>query len=279
MVEQTHAGEAHSNAVLVAAFDYVVITNGSAGFCDVGNAGSARTFDVVAEGEECVGSQSHAGDAVKVSLLFFLGQFFRTGGEVILPYIVAQNVFALIGDVNIDDIVTVGSAESGQEGESQYLGMTAEVPDVSLVAGQSGAVDSGLLTCAYTDRLTVNGEAYGIGLGVLEGDEGNDQVENGLFGDVLGFGYTIFENASVLKADILTGRYPISFRLPTEKQLAQQEGVSFITIRSSLKMLEDDGEAEADEAADAEEEASPAEEAAGDAADAADYSAEEGGEE
>ena len=44
-----------------------------------------------------------------------------------------------------------------------------------------------------------------------------------------------------LKADILTGRYPISFRLPTEKQLAQQEGVSFITIRSSLKMLEDDG--------------------------------------
>ena len=117
MVEQSHSGEAHCDSVFVAGFDYVFIANASAGFCYIGNTAAARSFNVVSEGEECVGRKSYAGDRVEICLLFFLCQLFRTGSEVVLPYVVAQHVLILFGDVNVDYVVSVGSAEGGKEGK------------------------------------------------------------------------------------------------------------------------------------------------------------------
>ena len=74
MVEQSHAGEGHSDAVLVAALDDQVVTDGAAGFGDVGNAGLLGALDVVAEGEECIRAKSHTRDSVQVcSLLLACG--------------------------------------------------------------------------------------------------------------------------------------------------------------------------------------------------------------
>ena len=41
-------------------------------------------------------------------------------------------------------------------------------------------MDAALLPCAHADGLAVHRVAYGVGLGVLQGDEGNDQVPPGL---------------------------------------------------------------------------------------------------
>ena len=47
VMEQAHAGEGHGDAVFVAGVDDVVVTNRSAGLCNVFNARFVRTLDVV----------------------------------------------------------------------------------------------------------------------------------------------------------------------------------------------------------------------------------------
>ena len=59
MVEQSHAGEGHGNAVLVAFFDYQIVTDGAAGLCNVLNTGSNTALDGVGDGAswECLASR------------------------------------------------------------------------------------------------------------------------------------------------------------------------------------------------------------------------------
>jgi hypothetical protein len=59
-------------------------------------------------------------------------------------------------------------------------------PVVGLVSGQSGAVNSGLLTSTETDDGTVQGVAYRVGLSVLESQGSNGQIGNGLLGELNG---------------------------------------------------------------------------------------------
>ena len=45
--------------------------------------------------------------------------------------------------------------------------------------------------------------------------------------------------SNVLRSRILSGQYPAGFKLPPEKELAKQFGVSQITIRHALRILQD----------------------------------------
>ena len=56
MVEQADAGECHCDAVFVTGIDNVIVTDGAARLCDILNAGTFCTLDVIAEREECVGT-------------------------------------------------------------------------------------------------------------------------------------------------------------------------------------------------------------------------------
>ena len=58
-MEQTHTGEGHDDAILVALFDNQVVTDGTTGFCNVLNTGSDTALDGVGEGEEGIGAQCH----------------------------------------------------------------------------------------------------------------------------------------------------------------------------------------------------------------------------
>lgn len=60
-MEQADTGERHSHVVLVAALDDSVVTHRTAGFCHILHAALIGAFDIVAEGEEGVGTQGHAG--------------------------------------------------------------------------------------------------------------------------------------------------------------------------------------------------------------------------
>ena len=77
MVEQTHAGESHDHALLVALLDDQVIPDGAAGLSDVLDTGSEGTLDVVAEGEECITGQRNVPAGSQPCPLFFCGQEFR----------------------------------------------------------------------------------------------------------------------------------------------------------------------------------------------------------
>ena len=54
MVEQSHVGEGHGDAIFVAGLDDVVVADGAATLRDVGDAALMRALDVVAEREEGV---------------------------------------------------------------------------------------------------------------------------------------------------------------------------------------------------------------------------------
>ena len=86
----------------------------------------------------------------------------------------------------------------------------AQLPVVGLLACQTGAVDAALLACAHTDGLTMIGVAHAVGLGVLQGDEGNDQITLLLLGHVLVLGDPVVQHgvgvdlqlvAALLKGD------------------------------------------------------------------------------
>ena len=108
-----------------------------------------------------------------------------------------------------NDIVAAGAAQVGTEGQIQGLGMLAQEPGVGLAAGKTDAVDSGLLTGAHTDGLAVKGKANGVTLGILQGDQGNDQVDLGGLGQLLVGGDDVLQQmladlkvvAALLKGD------------------------------------------------------------------------------
>ena len=75
MVEQSHSRKCHSDAILVACHDYMVITDGSAGFSDILNAALVCTLNVIAEGEKCITANGHAANGGQIRRLLF----FRKG--------------------------------------------------------------------------------------------------------------------------------------------------------------------------------------------------------
>ena len=49
-----------------------------------------------------------------------------------------------------------------------------------------------------------------------------------------------YQLADLLRARISAGQLPLGSRLPTERRLAEQYGVSLITVRQALASLADD---------------------------------------
>ena len=113
---------------------------------------------------------------------FLAGQGFRPGGEDLLPRAVGQHVLVFVGDIYIDGVVPIRAADIAPEGQGQHLGMLPQIPDVRLVARQTGAVDPALLPRADADDLAVLGVSDGIGLGILQRDQGNEQIPLGRLG-------------------------------------------------------------------------------------------------
>ncbi len=91
-MEQPDAAECHCDAVLIAGVDDLLVADGAAGLDDGSNAGAAGPLDVVAEGEECVRTQAHAGDVAQVLFLFLSGQRLGLTGESLGPDVVTDDV-------------------------------------------------------------------------------------------------------------------------------------------------------------------------------------------
>jgi len=197
MMEQTHSGECHSHAVLIAAFDNDIVADRAAGLCDILNAGLLRSLDVVAEGEERITSEGYAVNGVKICALFLVGKRLGLLGEILLPVAVSADVLLVAVDIAVDYVIAVRSLDIVLEGEGEDLIVLAEEPCVSLTACKTGAMNSGLLTCAYADSLSVNCKANGVGLGILEGDERDDKIADSRLGHILILCHDICEKLAV----------------------------------------------------------------------------------
>ena len=196
-MEQSHAGECHDHAVLIAFLDDQIVPDGAAGLGDVLDAGGFGALDVVGEGEASIGTEGNAVKFGQEFPLVFFRQPVGLAGEVVLPDAVGADVLLVAVDVAVDHVVPVGAAEVGAEGQGQGLGVLAQEEGVGLGAGQPGAVDAGLLTRAHAHGLPVIGEAHGVGLGVFQGDERHDQVDLGGFGQIFILGDDVLKQMPV----------------------------------------------------------------------------------
>ena len=139
VVEQTHAGEGHDDAVLIALFDDQVIPDGAAGFCDVLDTGSNAALDGVGEGEEGVGAQCNSVTGIQPCTLLLSGQRLGTDGEVVLPDALSADILFVAVDVAVDDVVTTGTTQILAERQVQSLGMLTQEPGIRLTTSQSDA--------------------------------------------------------------------------------------------------------------------------------------------
>ena len=114
-----------------------------------------------------------------------------------LPRAVGKHIVALVGEVDIDSVVAVGTADVVHEREGEHLRMAAEIPVVRLLSRKSGAVDAALLARAHADGLTVFHIADGVGLGVFERDEGKEHIALCALGQVFIFGDDVREQALI----------------------------------------------------------------------------------
>ena len=203
VMEKTHACEGHRDAILVAGVDNMVVADGATGLGDVLHTALVGALDVVSEGEEGITTQCHARVLGYPRFLGLGGKHFGLLGEELLPGAVAQYILVLVGDIDIDGVVAVGTAYAGLEGQVHHLRTLAEPPYIGLVACQTGAVDAALLAGTDTDGLSVLDVAHRVALGVLERDEGNDQVALGLGRKGLVLGGNVLEEGGVIEPNLV----------------------------------------------------------------------------
>ena len=82
-------------------------------------------LDIVAEGEEGVRAQSHLRVLCYPCFLLFHRQHFGLLLEELLPGAVAQHVVVVLGDIHVDGVVAVCTADIVHEGQIHHLRMLA----------------------------------------------------------------------------------------------------------------------------------------------------------
>ena len=167
------------------------------------------SLDVVREGEEGVRAQGHALHLVQPGPLFLSGKYRRFYLEDLLPCAFCQHIHVLFPNININGVVPVRSADAVYKLQAQYLGALAQPPVVRLLAGQSGAVYTGLLSGADADGLSVFHKADRVGLGVFQGNQGDLQISQSALRQILVLCHNVGQQgivdgqllSSLLKAD------------------------------------------------------------------------------
>ena len=177
----------------------MVVTDGAARLCDVGNTRLSRTLDVVAEREECIRADSDAGLLCNPRLLLLQRQNLRLDLEGLLPYALCQYVLILVGDIDINRIVAIRTADVVDKLQTEDLRMLTQAPVVRLVARQTGAVDAALLTRADADCLSVLDIADRVGLRVLQGNQRDNHIELCLLRQLLVLGDDVLKQ---IRADL-----------------------------------------------------------------------------
>ena len=96
MVEQSYASERHSDTVLVAIHNDMIVADAATSLGDELHATLMGTLDIVAEGEECIRAEGHLRVLGNPSFLLLHRQHLGLGLEELLPGTVTQHVVVLV---------------------------------------------------------------------------------------------------------------------------------------------------------------------------------------
>ena len=119
MMEQADAGEGHYHVIFITGCDDILITDGTARLCDILNAALVSALNVVAEGEEGIGTKGNAGQLIQPCAFFFSRKNGRLLCENLLPGAVRADIHIFLTDVNIDGVVSLCPLDILAEGQVQ----------------------------------------------------------------------------------------------------------------------------------------------------------------
>ena len=204
MVEQPYACECHSDAVLVASHDDVVVADAAACLGNILYTALVGTLHVVAEGEEGIAAKTDASVLGYPGLLLLAAEGFGLLRKELLPFALCKDIHVVVADIDVNRIVAVCTANTWDEGQRHHLGILAEPPDVGLAASQTRAMDTALLTSSDADGLTVLDVADAVALRIFEGDEGNDKVATGSLREILVDGRDVLEESWVVQLHFIS---------------------------------------------------------------------------
>ena len=91
-MEQADAGEGHYHVIFITGCDDILITDGTARLCDILNAALVSALNVVAEGEEGIGTKGNAGQLIQPCAFFFSRKNGRLLCENLLPGAVRADI-------------------------------------------------------------------------------------------------------------------------------------------------------------------------------------------
>lgn len=145
------------DAIVVGRLDALGVHDGTAGSGQELNTALANSVDIVGEGEEGVGRTGDSLQFLHVGLLLLLG---KGGGDLVeqalplrpLARVGLENVAS---DKEVDGVGLVGTLGSLFEGKGEHSRVVTQPPVVGLFTGQSGAVNSRLLSGSETNDRTV----------------------------------------------------------------------------------------------------------------------------
>lgn len=138
------------------------------------------TVNIVRKGEECIAGARYPIKLRCPLLAFCLGERSWHGLKLALPLQLLASLKNFAGNEEVDGICLFCALDSPLEWQSEYTGMVAQPPKVSLAPSKAGAVNAGLLTSAQADNGTVFCIPNAVGLGVFDGGGSNEQVGQGL---------------------------------------------------------------------------------------------------
>ncbi len=101
--------------------------------------------------------------------------------EAFLPFTFAKDIFILFSNIYIDSVVPIRPAKGIQEFQAEYLRCLAEIPVIRLLPRQPRTMNSRLLPCSDTDRLTAFYIADRVRLRIFQCNQGDLQIHHRLF--------------------------------------------------------------------------------------------------
>ena len=125
MMEQTDTRERHGNAIFIASFNHMVIAYRTTRLGNVIYSTLMGTLNIVSKREECIRTQRNTFQCIQPSPFFFTGQHFRFLRKELLPNTVSQHIVMVFTDIDINRIITVGTADFLYPWQIQHLRMLA----------------------------------------------------------------------------------------------------------------------------------------------------------
>mmetsp|Transcript_15041 Transcript_15041/g.47404 ORF Transcript_15041/g.47404 Transcript_15041/m.47404 type:complete len:263 (+) Transcript_15041:19-807(+) len=184
VVEEPEVRERHGHAVGVTGGDDLPVRHGAARLGHVLHAQLGRMVDGVAEGEEGVRGDGDARELAEEFGLFLRCEGFGGRLEVLLPLCPLGRLHVTL-DVTHARVHAVLALHVLGELQARNLLVEAEPPRGHLPASELHAVHAALLPRSHPHHHAALGVAHGVGLRVLNGDGGEDEVQLGRQGQLL----------------------------------------------------------------------------------------------